>query len=56
MELVNSMGAGKPGCLDAMECRYFDHNTSAWSTEGCTTTQYNRSSVTAIGCACSHQT
>ena len=54
MELVNSMGSGKPGCLDAMECRYYDHNTSAWSTEGCTTTQYNRSGVSAIGCSCSH--
>ena len=54
MELGNSMGSGKPGCLDAMECRYFDHNTSAWSTEGCTTTQYNRSGVSAIGCSCSH--
>ena len=54
LELVNSMGSGKPGCLDAMECRYYDHNTSAWSTEGCTTTQYNRSGVSAIGCSCSH--
>merc|ERR1719272_2661579 len=54
LELVNSMGSGKPGCLDAMECRYYDHNTSAWSTEGCTTTQYNKSGVSAIGCSCNH--
>ena len=39
MELVNMMGSGKPGCLDAIECRHYDHETSAWSTAGCTTTQ-----------------
>ena len=45
------MGSGQPGCLDAMECRYYDHSTSAWSTEGCMTTQYNRS-----GAGCGLQT
>ena len=39
VELVNMMSSGKPGCLDAIECRYYDHATSAWSTAGCTTTQ-----------------
>ena len=54
LQLANSMGSGQPGCLDAMECRYYDHNISAWSTEGCTTTQFNRSGASAIGCSCNH--
>ena len=54
LQLVNSMGQGTPGCLDAMECRYYDHKASAWSTEGCKTTQYNRSGTSAIGCSCNH--
>ena len=48
LQLANSMGSGQPGCLDAMECRYYDHNTSSWSTEGCTTTQYNRSGTGCV--------
>ena len=54
LALVNDMGAGSPGCLDALECRFWDPEASAWSTEGCTTTRYNKSGAIAIGCECSH--
>ena len=54
LSLLNDLSSNGTGCLDALECRYWDHNASAWSTEGCTTTQYNESGQVAVGCSCNH--
>jgi hypothetical protein len=52
---IQKLGAGGTACRETLECRYWDEEVLAWSTEGCLTKVYNGTSGGSYtGCECSH--
>ena len=52
---MTALYSGGSACAETLECRYWDEEIMAWSTEGCTTKLYNGTDGGAFtGCECSH--
>ena len=52
---MTSLFGGEPACAETLECRYWDEDNLAWSTDGCETKLYNGTGGGSFtGCECSH--